>query len=107
MLRRRRGDPMKRTMIIKSLSVEVMRHIRHFADFVTVPLATVIFIDLAGVNPLHMVLAGLAAWMLLEYHVHRFDFHRYASLGRRLHQIHHHQPNGPHAESSSHSTPLI
>jgi hypothetical protein len=29
---------MKRTIIIKSVSVEVMQQIRHFGDFVTVPL---------------------------------------------------------------------
>ena len=98
---------MKRTIIIKSLSAEVMRRIRHFGDFVTVPLASVIFIDLAGVDRLYLVLAGLAAWTLLEYLVHRFVFHRYSSVGRRLHQLHHDHPNDPDAERSSLSTPLI
>jgi hypothetical protein len=58
---------MKRTIIIKSVSVEVIRQIRHFGDFVTVPLASVIFFDLAGVDRLYLVLAGLAAWTLLEH----------------------------------------
>ena len=75
---------MKRTIIIKSLSVEAMRQLRHFGDFVTVPLASVIFVDLAGVDRLYLVLAGFAAWTLLEYLVHRFVFHRYSFLGRRL-----------------------
>jgi sterol desaturase/sphingolipid hydroxylase (fatty acid hydroxylase superfamily) len=98
---------MKRKIIIKSLSVEVLRQIRHFGDFVTVPLASAIFIDMAGVDRLYLVLAGLAAWTLLEYLVHRFVFHRYSSLGRRLHQVHHDYPNDPDAERSSLSTPLI
>jgi sterol desaturase/sphingolipid hydroxylase (fatty acid hydroxylase superfamily) len=50
---------------------------------------------------------GLAAWTLLEYLVHRFVFHRYSSVGRRLHQLHHDHPNDPDAERSSLSTPLI
>ena len=90
-----------------SSSAGVMRRIRHFGDFVTVPLASVIFIDLAGVERLYLVLAGLAAWTLLEYLVHRFIFHRYSSVGRRLHQLHHDDPNDPDAERSSFSTPLI
>ena len=98
---------MKRTIIIKSLSAEVMRRIRHFGDFVTVSLASVIFIVSAGVDRLYLVLAGLAAWTLLEYLVHRFVFHRYSSVGRRLHQLHHDHPNDPDAERSSLSTPLI
>src|SRR5258707_11321945 len=89
-----------------SLSAGVMRRIRHFGDFVTVPLAIVIFADLAGMDRLYMVLAGVAAWMLLEYLVHRIVFHRY-SVGRRLHQLHHDHPNDPDAERSSLSTPLI
>jgi hypothetical protein len=40
---------MSRTAIITSLSTEVMRRLRHFGDFVTVPLAIVIFVGLAGV----------------------------------------------------------
>jgi len=98
---------MKRTTIIKSLSVEVMRRIRHFGDFVTVSLASGIFISLAGMYRLYLVLAGLAAWTLLEYLVHRFVLHSYSSVGRRLHQLHHDHPNDPDAERSSLSTPLI
>jgi sterol desaturase/sphingolipid hydroxylase (fatty acid hydroxylase superfamily) len=89
-----------------SLSAEVMRRIRHFGDFVTVPLAVVIFVGLAGTYRLHLVVAGVAAWTLLEYLVHRFVFHRY-SLGRRLHQLHHDHPSDPDAERSSLSTPLL
>ena len=97
---------MRRTAIITSRSAEVMRRIRHFGDFVTVPLAILIFVDLAGMYRLHLVLAAVAAWTLLEYLVHRFVFHRY-SVGRRLHRLHHDQPNNPDAERSSLSTPLI
>jgi sterol desaturase/sphingolipid hydroxylase (fatty acid hydroxylase superfamily) len=88
-------------------SAEMMRRIRHFGDFVTVPLASVILIDLAGVGRLYLVLAGLAGWTLLEYLVHRFVLHRYSPVGRRLHQLHHDHPNDPNAERSSLSTPLI
>ena len=98
---------MKRVTLIRSLPVEVMRLIRHLGDFVTVPLAIVIFIDRTGVDRLFLVLAGLAAWTLMEYLVHRFVFHRYSSAGRRLHQLHHDHPNDPDAERSSFSTPLI
>ncbi len=92
--------------MITSLSAEVMRRIRHFGDFVTVPLAIVIFVDLAGMYRLYLVLLGVAVWTLLEYLVHRIVFHRY-SVGRRLHQLHHDHPNDPDAERSSLTTPLI
>jgi len=100
---------MRRTAIITDVSAEVMRRIRHFGDFVTVPLAIVIFVDLAGMYRLYLVLAGVAAWTLLEYLMHRIVFHRYP-VGRRLHQLHqlhHDHPNDPDAERSSLSTPLI
>src|SRR5258708_5844247 len=58
---------MRRTAIITSLLAEVMRRIRHFGDFVIVPLAIVIFVDLAGMYRLYLVLVGVAAWTLLEY----------------------------------------
>ena len=97
---------MRRTAINTSLSAEGMRRIRHFGDFITVPLAIVIFVNLAGMNRLDLVLVGVAGWTLLEYLVHRIVFHRY-SVGRRLHQLHHDHPNDPDAERSSLSTPLI
>src|ERR1700676_5794580 len=89
-----------------SLSAGMMRRIRHFGDFVTVPIAIVIFADLAGMYRLYMAPVGVAAWTLLEYLVHRIVFHRYP-VGRRLHQLHHDHPNDPDAERSSLSTPLI
>jgi hypothetical protein len=52
---------------------EAMRRIRHFGDYVTVPLAAVILMDLAGRDRLYLVLLGLAAWTLLEYLVHRLS----------------------------------
>jgi Fatty acid hydroxylase superfamily len=97
---------MRRTAITTSMSTEVKRRLRHFGDFVTVPLAIVILVGLAGTYRLYLVLLGFAAWTLLEYLVHRFVFHRY-SVGRRLHQLHHDHPNDPDAERSSLSTPLI
>ncbi|HTB03044.1 MAG TPA: sterol desaturase family protein [Bradyrhizobium sp.] len=90
-----------------SLSAEVMRRIRHFGDFVTVPLAAMIFMALAGMDRLYLVLFGLAAWTLMEYLVHRFVFHQFPSLGQRLHQLHHDHPNDPDSERSSLSTPLL
>jgi sterol desaturase/sphingolipid hydroxylase (fatty acid hydroxylase superfamily) len=92
--------------IMTSLSTEVMRRIRHFGDFVTVPLAIVFFVEQAGVYRLYLVLAGLAAWTLLEYLVHRIVFHRHP-VGRRLHGLHHDDPSNPDAERSSLSTPLV
>jgi sterol desaturase/sphingolipid hydroxylase (fatty acid hydroxylase superfamily) len=95
-----------RITVITSLSTEVMRGLRHFGDFVTVPLAIVVFVGLAGVYRLYLILGGVAAWTLLEYLVHRIVFHHY-SAGRRLHRLHHDHPNDPDAERSSLSTPLI
>ena len=69
---------MSRTAIITSLSTEVMQRLRYFGDFVSVPLAIVIFVGLAGMYRLYLVLAGVAAWTLLEYLVHRIVFHRYS-----------------------------
>ena len=97
---------MRRAAIMTSLSAGVMRRARHFGDFVTVPLAIAIFVDLAGIYRLHLVLAGVAAWTLLEYLVHRFVFHRHA-VGQRLHRLHHDHPSDPDAERSSLSTPLL
>lgn len=97
---------MRRAAIMTSLSAGVMRRARHFGDFVTVPFAIAIFVDLAGIYRLHLVLAGIAAWTLLEYLVHRFVFHRHA-VGQRLHQLHHDHPSDPDAERSSLSTPLL
>jgi sterol desaturase/sphingolipid hydroxylase (fatty acid hydroxylase superfamily) len=98
---------MRRTVVIRNLSAGMMRRIRHFGDFVTVPLAIAVLLELAGLSRLNLVLAGLAAWTLLEYLVHRFAFHHRFSLGRRLHQLHHDHPSDPDAERSSLSTPLL
>jgi sterol desaturase/sphingolipid hydroxylase (fatty acid hydroxylase superfamily) len=89
-----------------SLSAGMMRRLRHFGDFVTVPLAISVFLELAGLDRLNLVLVGLAAWTLLEYLVHRFAFHHHP-VGRRLHQLHHDHPSDPDAERSSLSTPLL
>lgn len=97
---------MRQTPISVSFSELLVRLIRHFGDFVTLPIAIVIFVGIAGVHRLYLVLLGVAAWTLLEYLVHRFLFHRY-SVGRRLHQPHHDHPSDPDAERSSFSTPLI
>ena len=97
---------MRRTAVIKSLCAELMRLVRHFGDFVTVPIASLIFMDLAGRHRLYLVVAGLAAWTLVEYLVHRFVFHRH-STGSRLHQLHHDRPGDPDLERSSLSTPLL
>jgi sterol desaturase/sphingolipid hydroxylase (fatty acid hydroxylase superfamily) len=98
---------MSRTTILSRLSAEAVRRIRHFGDYVTIPLAAVIFMDLAGMYRLYLVLVGLAAWTLMEYLVHRFVFHHGHSLGRRLHQLHHDHPSDPDSERSSLSTPLL
>jgi sterol desaturase/sphingolipid hydroxylase (fatty acid hydroxylase superfamily) len=95
-----------RAAMIARLFVELMRRIRHFGDFVTVPLAIVVFVGLAGLYRLPLVLVGAALWTLLEYLVHRVVFHR-LSLGERLHQPHHDHPSDPDAERSSLSTPLL
>ena len=93
--------------ILPNRSAELMRWIRHFGDFVTLPLAILAFAGLAGIARFHLVVAGLAAWTLVEYLVHRFAFHHCFPLGRRLHQLHHDHPSDPDAERSSLSTPLL
>ncbi len=92
--------------MIGKLPTEVMRRIRHFGDFVTIPIAIAIFVDLAGIECLYLILVGAAAWTLLEYLVHRSVFHHWP-IGRRLHQLHHDHPSDPDAERSSLSTPLL
>src|ERR1700743_1476895 len=84
-----------------------VRWIKHFGDFITIPLAILFFAGVAGLDRFPLVLAGLAAWTLVEYLVHRFAFHhRFFSMGRRLHQLHHDHPSDPDSERSSLSTPL-
>jgi sterol desaturase/sphingolipid hydroxylase (fatty acid hydroxylase superfamily) len=90
----------------KGFPAGMLGRLRHFGDFVTLPIAIVIFLKLAGVNRLYLFPAGIAAWTLLEYLVHRYAFHRY-SFCRRLHRLHHDHPSDPDAERSSLSTPLI
>jgi len=92
--------------MIGKLPTEMMRRIRHFGDFVTIPIAIAIFVDLAGIECLYLILVGAAAWTLLEYLVHRSVFHHWP-IGRRLHQLHHDHPSDPDAERSSLSTPLL
>ena len=85
---------------------ELMRRIRHFGDFVTVPTAATIFVGISGLERLYLVALGFAAWTLLEYLVHRIVFHLH-SVGRRLHQPHHDNPGDLDVERSSLSTPLL
>jgi sterol desaturase/sphingolipid hydroxylase (fatty acid hydroxylase superfamily) len=92
--------------MIARLSAELMRRIRHFGDFVTVPLAIMIFVDLAGMHRLYLVMLSVAAWTLVEYLAHRIVFHRFP-FARRLHQLHHDHPGDADAERSSLSTPLL
>jgi sterol desaturase/sphingolipid hydroxylase (fatty acid hydroxylase superfamily) len=87
-------------------SGDLMRRIRHFGDFVTVPLAAMIFVGMSGLERFYLVVLGFAAWTFLEYLVHRAVFHQ-QSLGRRLHQLHHDNPGDADAERSSLSTPLL
>jgi sterol desaturase/sphingolipid hydroxylase (fatty acid hydroxylase superfamily) len=89
-----------------TLSGELMRRVRHFGDFVTVPLAAVIFVGMSGWDRLYLVALGFAGWTLLEYLVHRIVFHLHF-VGRRLHQLHHDNPSDPDSERSSLSTPLL
>jgi sterol desaturase/sphingolipid hydroxylase (fatty acid hydroxylase superfamily) len=92
---------------VTSLSAGLIQWIRHFGDFVTIPLAIAAFLGLAGMYRLPLVFAGAAVWTLLEYLVHRFAFHHYHSIGQRLHQLHHDHPSDPDSERSSLSTPLL
>ena len=88
--------------------VVCVRWIKRFGDFITIPLAILLFAAVAGLHRFPLVLVGLASWTLLEYLVHRFAFHHgFFALGRRLHQLHHDHPSDPDSERSSLSTPLV
>ena len=84
-----------------------VRWIKHFGDFITLPLAIVLFAAIGGLDRVPLILAGLALWTLVEYLVHRFAFHHRFPLGRRLHQLHHDHPSDPDAERTSLTTPLV
>lgn len=84
----------------------ILKRIRYFADFATVPVAIVTFANFAGFSRLPLVLTGVVAWTLAEYLLHRFGLHWF-SAGHRLHQPHHDHPNDLDIERSSLSTPLI
>ncbi len=88
-----------------SPSAVLIQRIKHFGDFVTIPLAIMVFLGLSGMYRLPLVLAAVAAWTLLEYLVHRFAFHWV--VGRRQHQLHHDHPSDPDAERTSLTTPLL
>jgi sterol desaturase/sphingolipid hydroxylase (fatty acid hydroxylase superfamily) len=94
------------TAMTTSFSAGMLRRIRHYGDFVALPIAIAILAGVAGLDRLYLVLAGAGCWTLLEYLVHRFVFHR-SSLGQRLHGPHHDHPSDPDAERSSLSTPFI
>jgi sterol desaturase/sphingolipid hydroxylase (fatty acid hydroxylase superfamily) len=97
---------MRLAALLTNQSVDLWRWIRHFGDFVTIPIAILFLAGLGGVARLPLVGAGLAAWTLVEYLMHRFAFHR-LPLGKRLHQLHHDHPSDPDAERSSLTTPLV
>jgi sterol desaturase/sphingolipid hydroxylase (fatty acid hydroxylase superfamily) len=98
---------MRRTAaLLTNQSADLWRWIRHFGDFVTIPLAIVVLASVGGTSRLPLVVVGLAAWTLVEYLMHRFVFHRFP-IGTRLHQLHHDRPSDPDAERSSLSTPLV
>lgn len=100
------GDPMRRAAILMNQSADWLRWVRRFGDFVTIPLAILVFAGLGGLSRLYLVVAGLAAWTLVEYLMHRFVFHHFP-FARRLHQLHHEHPSDPDAERTSLTTPLV
>lgn len=78
----------------------------YYADFVTVPVAAIIFIVWSGSHHLSLVATGFFAWTFAEYLLHRFWMHS-RGIGWRLHKPHHDHPADHDAERSSLSTPLI
>jgi sterol desaturase/sphingolipid hydroxylase (fatty acid hydroxylase superfamily) len=97
---------MRLAAFLTNRSADLWRWVRHFGDFVTIPIAILILAGAGGVSRLPLVVVGLAAWTLVEYLMHRFVFHRFP-IGKRLHQLHHDHPADPDAERSSLSTPLV
>jgi sterol desaturase/sphingolipid hydroxylase (fatty acid hydroxylase superfamily) len=75
------------------------KKISYYSDFVACPLsaAVVLCATLLDKEPIHFlvfvaaVLAGLVAWTLVEYLMHRFVYH-HAPIIRDLHEVHHREP---------------
>ncbi|MDB5650401.1 MAG: sterol desaturase family protein [Hyphomicrobiales bacterium] len=76
-----------------------VKKLSYFSDFAACPIAAlgVLFVTLHASAPIHLPvfvaasLAGLIAWTLVEYLMHRFVYHR-APIIRDMHEVHHHQP---------------
>lgn len=69
--------------------------IDYYVEFFTVPMAVLV---LALISPplsnaaLNAWIAGYLLWVLIEYWMHRWLFHR---LFRKQHMVHHHRPLDP------------
>src|ERR1017187_6140770 len=84
----------------------IRQRILYLADFVIVPLAIVVLVNVAGLTRFPLIAVGFAVWTLAEYLLHRFALH-WLPAGLRLHQPHHDDPSDIDLERSSLSTPLI
>src|ERR1039458_9127140 len=83
----------------------IRQRILYLADFVIVPLAIVVLVNVAGLTRFPLIAVGFAVWTLAEYLLHRFALH-WLPAGLRLHQPHHDHPSDIDLERSSLSTPL-
>ena len=84
----------------------IRQRILYLADFVIVPLAIVVLVNVAGLTRFPLIAVGFAVWTFAEYLLHRFALH-WLPAGLRLHQPHHDHPSDIDLERSSLSTPLI
>ena len=84
----------------------IRQRILYLADFVIVPLAIAVLVNVAGLTRFPLIAVGFAVWTLAEYLLHRFALH-WLPAGLRLHQPHHDHPSDIDLERSSLSTPLI
>ena len=78
-----------------------MSRLAYYADFVTIPAMVALLVAFGNVS-LVGVAAGIAAWTLIEYVLHRFLFHR-LPVFREAHDLHHAKPSGRTGVTSWHS----
>jgi len=82
----------------------IRQRILYLADFVIVPLAIAVLVNVAGLTRFPLIAVGFAVWTLAD----RFALHWFwLPAGLRLHQPHHDHPSDIDLERSSLSTPLI
>lgn len=82
-----------------------MSRLAYYADFITMP-ALILALLVGGGASLSGLLAGLVAWSLAEYVIHRVLFHRLPFF-KAAHDLHHARPSGRTGVTSWHSLAIF